>query len=477
MLVSNLIGLWLIPFILKYLTREEFSLYYIATDLMLWLGLVNLGTSSVFVTRVAQVLGKAGDTSKEIHSLVNTAFFIQCFFALLVCVLGVSASFFLPLFFDTAHYTTDFQATFLILSFSVGITLVGQVFSGFLVASKQIHIDNLIQVLLFIPRIALIVILLRLGYGILALAFVNLFVSVLGILVPYIRVRKRLPHLHINFRFFERRLIHDFLGNGVWFSIGGIAGILILNMDRFVIGNYIGLALVSNFIITQKLYDIANKIVRQVVNVSRPYLAGLFGRKEMDSMRAVYTTLFTFTLIISSLIGTFIFIVNNYFISIWVGEGFYAGDEINLFLALNFILQVSILPNRVIGATTLYKIRLHSFIRLAEGVTNLVASILLAKSFGVLGVVMASVLTTILFSNIALTYLTQQFFRSNQAAINKRTNLTYLIVIFPVLCFALSRVTYIGSFVVFVLAVVTIGLFLFLKRNKFNSFVFLKKNF
>lgn len=477
MLVNNLIGLWLIPFSLKYLTREEFSLYYIATDLMLWLGIVNLGTSSVFVTRVAQVLGKAGDTAREVQALVNTAFFVQCSFALLVCILGLSASFFVPHFFDTSQYTAELQATFLVLSFSVGLTLVGQVFSGLLVASKQIHVDNLIQILLIIPRIALTVILLNAGYGILALAFVNLFVSVLGILIPYIRVRKRLPHLKINLRFFERILVRDFLDNGIWFSIGGVAGILILNMDRFVIGNFIGLAVVSNFIITQKLYDIANKIVSQVVNVSRPYLAGLFGRKEMNSMKRVYTSLFIFTLVVSSFMGTLIFIVNEYFISIWVGNSFYAGDVINLFMALNFILQVSILPNRVIGATTLYKIRVHSFIRLAEGATNLLLSILLAKTLGVIGVVMASVLTTIFFSNIALTNLTQRFFQENNTIVNKKINLTYLFVAFPVLCFGISRITILGSFVFFVVIVFLFGTLLFFRRNQLTSFVLIKKGF
>jgi len=477
MLVNNLIGLWLIPYSLKFLSREEFSLYYIATDLMLWLGIVNLGTSSVFVTRVAQIFGKAGDATNEVLALVNTAFFVQGFFALLIFILGTTTSFFLPLFFDTSQYTTEFQSTFFILSFSVGITLVGQVFSGLLVASKQIHIDNLIQIILILPRIVLTIVLLNLGYGIVALAFVNFFVSILGILIPYIRVRRRLPHLRIGITFFERRHLHDFLGNGVWFSIGGIAGILILNMDRFVIGNFIGLALVSNFIITQKLYDIANKVVSQVVNVSRPYLAGLFGRKDITSLRTTYRTLFVFTLVIASFLGTLIFIINKYFITVWVGESFYAGDEINLFMALNFILQVSVLPNRVIGATTLYKIRLHAFIRLADGIVNLLLSILLAKTMGVLGVVVASVVTTAIFSNVVLTSITQRFFKENETFFNRKINVLYLIVGFPVLFFALSRISYLGSFILFLILVVSIGLIIFFMRNNISSFAFIKKTF
>ncbi len=468
MLVNNLIGLWLIPFSLKYLTREEFSLYYIATDLMLWLGLVNVGTSSVFVTRVAQVLGKGGDASKnEIVALINTAFFVQCFFAILVCILGVIASFFLPFLLNIPQYTNEFQVTFLVLSLSVGCTLVGQVFSGLLVAGKQIHIDNLIQLLLIIPRIGLTVILLQAGYGILALALVGLFVSVLGILVPYFRVMRRLPHLRFTFHFFERRLIHDFFGNGVWFSIGGIAGILILNMDRFVIGNFVGLALVSNFIITQKLYSIANKVVSQVVNVSRPYLASLFGRGEVEILQNTYFALLTLTILLSSLMGVSIYVVNKCFISIWVGDQFYAGDDVNIFLVLNFILQVSVLPNRVLLASTLYKTKFHALLRLAEGLVNVILSIILSKNYGIAGVVAGSVVSTIIFSNFFLNYLVRNFFKLNNLIVKPTLYIPYLSVLAPLNFFLLFRYNFIVDLILFVILItILIIMFYYLKSKK-----------
>lgn len=481
MLANNLIGLWLIPYSLKFLTREEFSLYYIATDLMLWLGLVNLGTSSVFITRVAQALGKAGDTSKEVLALINTAFFVQCFFALLVVLIGISASFFLPLFFDASQYTSEFKSTFFILSFSVGIALVGQVFTGLLVASKQIHVDNLIQIILIVPRIALTILLLNLGYGIVSLAFVNLFVSILGVLIPYIRVRRRLPNLKIAISLFERKQLGDFVSNGVWFSIGGMAGILILNMDRLVIGNFIGLALVSNFIITQKLYDIANKVVSQVVNVSRPYLAGLLGRKEMETVMSTYSALQALTILVSSLLGTVIFLINKYFISVWVGEGFFAGNEVNLFMALNFCLQAAVLPNRALLAASLYKIRFHAIVRFIEGVINLLLSILLSRYFGISGVLLASVISTIIFSNLVLGFLIQGFFRINNVVIKASAYTCYFAILLPVILFLFRRFNLLVDVIstVSLIAILALLVFYLKKQKKLYHFVYeriLKRN-
>jgi O-antigen/teichoic acid export membrane protein len=481
MLVNNLMSLWLIPYSLKFLSREEFSLYYIATDLMLWLGIVNLGTSSVFVTRVAQVLGGASDTKKEVLALVNTAFFVQCFFALIIFILGISASFFLPLFFETSQYTSDFQNTFFILSFSVGIALIGQVFTGLLVASKQIHVDNLIQIVLIIPRIGLTILLLHLGFGIIALAFVNLFVSVLGVAIPYIRVRRRLPHLTINLHFFERKRLKDFLGNGVWFSMGGIAGILILNMDRMVIGNFVGLALVSGFIITQKLYDIANKVVSQVVNVSRPYLASLFGRKDMKTLLSTYSALQALTILVSSFFATIIFLINKQFISLWVGESFFAGDDVNLFMALNFCLQAAVLPNRVLLASTFYKIRFHASIRFIEGAVNLSLSILLAQYMGMAGVVLASVITTVIFSNLMLGVLIHGFFRLNNVLVALSAYTCYLAILLPVTFFLFNRfnplIDVLSS--LFTLIILSLLYFYAVKQKKIYYFVYdkiFKKN-
>lgn len=467
MLVNNLIGLWLIPYTLKFLTREEFSLYYVTTDLMLWLGIINLGTSSVFVTRVAQILGRSGDKTSELLSLVNTAFFIQCFFAVITTVLGIGGSFLLPWILDTKGFETQVQSTFMILSFSVGVALIGQVFSGLLVASKQIHIDNMIQLGLIIPRIVLTIVLLNLGYGIISLAYVNLFISVVGVLIPYIRVKIKLKHLVIKPTYYDKKLLPDFFGNGVWFSIGGIAGILILNMDRFVIGNFVGLVLVTNFIITQKLYDMAKKIVSQMVNISRPYISGLFGRQDMENMFSIYSVILIVTIITSTLSGTLIFLGNQFFISKWVGAEFYAGDEINLLMALNFILQAAVLPNRVLLASTLYKVKVHALIRLVEGLTNIALSVGLAHYLGMAGVLLGSVISTIVFSNVFLNFLIRNFFKLNHVLIGLQDYTAYLLVLLPVLLYSLNRYSFaIGAVLIVVILVILLLLYVYLKGKK-----------
>jgi hypothetical protein len=104
---------------------------------------------------------------------------------------------------------------------------------------------------------------------------------------------------------------------------------------------------------------------------------------------------------------------NKWFIGLWVGSDFYLGDTVNMLLCINFILQAAVLPNRIVLATTFYKIEWHNITRVTEGITKLLISILLFKHLGVKAVVVGSIIACIIFSSISLNYLTSSFLNEN----------------------------------------------------------------
>jgi hypothetical protein len=65
----------------------------------------------------------------------------------------------------------------------------------------------------------------------------------------------------------------------------------------------------------------------------------------------------------------------------------------------------TVIPNRILLATSLFKIVHHNSFRIIEGIVKIVLSIILIGKFGVLGVVIASILSSLAFSNFALNML------------------------------------------------------------------------
>lgn len=411
MIVSLLVGLWLTPFILKYLSRPEYAIYAIATDLLSWLGLASLGVSSVFNSRGAQLMG-SGDR-RELDIVASTTFFTQLASALIVVLAGVVITLNPELLFSKDASAEHLQAVVAILITGFTISYILQPLNSMLVASKQIHIDNYLKFGLLAINTALTVFFLTKGLKLLSVALSNIIGAVIISVITWIRVKRTLGYIKIRpdlWRFDRFRFL---IKNGIWFTVGGLAGIFILRMDSFLVGKYISLTAVTSYVITIKLYQVADRFHQQFFNTTRPYFAQVYGKGDMNLLSKMHNLSFNLSFSTAFVMGIAVMLINKWFIGIWVGPDFYLGDTINMLLCVNFILQASVLPNRIVLATTFYKIEWHNFTRVTEGVLKLIISILLFKIVGVNAVVIGSIIACLLFSSISLNYLTSKLLLEN----------------------------------------------------------------
>lgn len=407
MIVSLLVNLWLIPFVLKFLTRPEYGIFAIATDLLAWLSLANLGISAAFNSKGAHLLGSKD--IKELNVVASTTFFTQLLSATVILIVGVFVTINPELLFGSDVNADNIELVVVLLVSGYTLSFIFQPMNSMLIASKQIHIDNYLKFGLLIIKTSLTVILLMNGFKLLSLAISSFVATIIITVVTWIRVKKSLPEVKIRLNLWKYDRFTFLLKKGVWFSLGGIAGILILRMDSFLIGKYISLSTVASYVITIKLYQIADTFHQQFFNTTRPFFAQMFGRKDMKSLSKMYNI--TFYSSFAAAFGIGIYLLNKWFVNLWVGPDFYLGDTINMLLCLNFILQASVLPNRIILATTFFKIVSHNIIRFVEGVIKLLASIALLYYWGIEGIIFAGLISSLVFSNIVLNIFTGQFFK------------------------------------------------------------------
>ena len=422
-----LVGLWMVPFTLQYLTLAEFGVFAIAGDILIWLGLLQLGTGGVLNSRAAQLIGK-GDVA-SLSELTSTAFILQLIVAALMIVVGGGISLTVDHWFQTNTSVDGLSLVVFVLVLGMSIRITGQVFNALLVANKQIHLSNYLGIGQFLLRTGLTVAFLVMGLKLMALAWSTLISTVTVSLFTYWWMRRELPDVKISMKKFRIEHVKDLLGKGVWFTIGGLAGILIVSMDRFMVGRYVSLEVVAAFVITGKLFFVAEKVHGQIFNVMRPYLAQLHGQGRMKRLQELYHVSFSGALLLSVLMASVILILNKGFIGWWVGPEFYLGDTVCFLFAMNFVLQSSVLPNRALLASTLYKPRAHSIIRIIEGGVNLIGTYVLVMYFEESGVLLGSVIATLLLSSIALNILVRSYFRSQKLKGSPLTYVAYLAVL------------------------------------------------
>lgn len=409
MAASLLISLWLVPFVLQYLSRPAYGMYAIVTDLLGWLAVSNLGVAAVFNSSGAQLLGKRD--FEELNKVASTTFFAQLFSTVFIFFIGAMVVRYPQLLFGQAPAGQDIGLFIALLVAGFTVDYIAQPLNALLIADKQLHIDHYLKFSLLLVRTGLIIVLIVNGFQLLSIGIASFFSSLVISIITWVRVKKTLPEVKIQWKYWRSNRLKILLKNGVWFTIGGIAGILIFRMDSFLIGRYLSLGTVASFVITQKLYQIAATFHQHFFNTARPYFAQAFGNGEEHKLSALYHLCFHTAFASAFGAGALIFLLNKWFIGWWVGPDFYLGDTISLLLCIHFILQSAVLPHRILLATTLYKTDWHNATRIAEGLAKCAVAVAFVHFWGIHGIILGGIVASVLFSNIVLNYLATDFFK------------------------------------------------------------------
>src|SRR5687768_1215826 len=97
MLFQVAVGLWLTPFILRYLDRQEFGIFTLTLEVLTWLTLLDIGITAGLRTQAARFNNHV--EQDKINRLASTAFFTQNFLVIAVVIAGLALTFFFPHFF------------------------------------------------------------------------------------------------------------------------------------------------------------------------------------------------------------------------------------------------------------------------------------------------------------------------------------------------------------------------------------------
>jgi membrane protein EpsK len=408
-LVTILVGLWLTPFTLGYLDREAYAVFALASDLLMWLGLLDLGISAGLNVQAAKLTGNPDQAF--LNQLASTAMLAQAVVAAGMLIIGLGMAVFFPIFFnvraDLQQSSTQLMA---LLVVGAAINMASQTFSSLLIAHQQVYIDNLIRLSLIGLRTVLTVLLLTAGMGLVALGWANLTAIIITSILAVLRVRRLLPGLQIRLSNFSKVALRGTGSLGIWFSLGGLAGIFIYNLDRVVTGKIVSLPMVTTLALTSRIYLLTGGLLQQITNTARPMLGQLFGANQASKAQQLYRQLFLVSTGGAVIVSASLWAGNEKFVTWWVGAQNYGGVPMDTVLALNLILLCWVLPNRAVLASAMTFIPRMSGSRAIEGVLNLLLSIMLGPRYGAVGVLFGTTVSSIMISTWYLPALTVRMF-------------------------------------------------------------------
>ncbi len=408
MFANVLVGLWLTPFTLRYLDREQFAIFSLILSLLVWLGLLDFGITAGLRIQAARLAG--GPDADKLNRLASTAFFAQNLIVLAIMVAGTGLALAFPHFFEVRpELQREAMFVCLLLVLGVGLSIGTQTFSALLIAHQQIHIDNLIGLLQTAIRTVVTVVMLYLGWGLYSLAIAHLASKIITAVLAVVRTFRLLPGLRISYRLVSWDTMSGTASLGVWFTLGSLAAILIDSLNSTVTAKVLSVETVASLTLTSRFYELVGSLVVALAETARPLLGQMLGQNQNAEALTAYRRLFSISTSLAVVAALSVWSGNACFVRRWVGAANYAGTGADLVLAFSVLTFNWIMPNRAILAANL-ELRAQSLTRIVEGALNVTLAVWLGKQFGLVGILLGGLLAALLTSMWILPLLTARMF-------------------------------------------------------------------
>jgi O-antigen/teichoic acid export membrane protein len=404
--VNVITGFVVSPYILHKLGDDAFGLWVLVFAITGYYGLFDFGIRSSVVRYVAKFA--ATDDREELNRLINTSLFsYTCVGLLLLFVTAVGSLFVDSLF----HIQPSFAGTARILFFMVGASLsLGfplAVFGGTLEGLQKFYLLNAINITNTILRAVLIILALNRGYGLLMVALITVVLPLVNGAVNAVNAI-RLTHLRVSRRFINKSTFKQIFHYGSVTFMISVAGKLRFKSDALVIGTFLSSSAITYFAIGSRLVDYAGEVVAALAQIFVPMSSHSDAKGDMGSLRKLFVAGNRACAFLIFPVAAVLVILGKSVIEVWVGKK-YIAQSYPVLLILLF--PSTLMLAQAASGRILYGMAKHGTwakVVLAEGIANVVLSVILVRRFGIIG---DAVGTAIPLSCSMLLFLPQQLCR------------------------------------------------------------------
>jgi O-antigen/teichoic acid export membrane protein len=400
-LVVLVVGLWLTPFLLRQLGSHDYGLWLLASQVLVYLALMDLGVVALVPREVAFAAGQraaateqAGDapSADPVGDVVRRTISLVAWQMPVVAIVAVAAVYFLPAAWDELRWPFAIVAAGFVLAFPL------RVFNALLQGLQDLRFLGVVQLAGWIAGTVTTIALTLAGTGLYALAAGWVVSQLLPAAVAWRRVAASWPGLlprtvaPVSWRDARRSL-----DRGAWISVAQIAQVLLSGTDLVIVGMLLGPEAIVPYACTGKLMAMLANQPQLFMQMALPALSELRGSAERARLFEVARSMTQVMLLASGAIVTAVLVLNGPFVSWWVGESRFGGQALTALLLAGMLV-------RHVNVTIVYTLfcfgyeRRSALTHIAEGLAGAALMWLLIPRFGLQGAAVGMVVSTLAVS-------------------------------------------------------------------------------
>ena len=379
---SILVWFLLTPLILDSIGADAYGLWVLATSLLSYGYLLDLGTSVTLTKYVSEHLSRGElDLARE---TVATTVRLQALLGSVAFLGGlVGATVIAPLLHVDAELRDELPIVIALTGATAGLSLAAGPLTAVLRGVQRYDLVNVLIVANVLMTAGGIIAVLRAGGGLVGIVAVTIPVTAVTALLGIALVRRAAPSL-LGWRGGSRRHGRRILGFSAPIFTVQVAGLLQTRSDEFIIGALLSVGSITPYALGRRLSEIPSIVGDQALKSLLPLSAELAAGRDLSLVNRTFVSGARVALALVAPLGLVIATLADLILGVWVGPEYANPGAIVAILTVAVVLDSVLWPS----AYVLQGIGRHrplALIAVASAIVNVGCSVILTARFGLTG--------------------------------------------------------------------------------------------
>lgn len=408
------------PYIVRELGVETYGLFALIVSLTGYFAFLDLGLGTATVKYLSEFRGRGDD--EAVGKIVGTS--VAAYLVLGVAGgagIALFSSFLAQLLLDLpADQASLARAALFVAAVGFLVNMPLTVFSAIPNALQRMDLANRRSILFGTMSVAGTVVLLWLGYGLVAVLVFNVAVSAAASVSFVLLARRLLPSASFRPRL-DLGILRLLAGFGSLKFANQVATQTVYHLDKLLVAVLASVSAVTYYAVP---VTVAQRLAALVGNVSAAFLPAaseLYGENDRRRFEELYFRSTKLVAVVVLPIGSLLFFFSEPILRFWLGGSFAAQSSVVLkVLAAGYMINsLSAIP--AIASDSVGRPRVTTAFSVASAVLNLTLSFLLIPPFGIVGASVAILVNSLLLVPLFVHYVHRNVLQVSSAELTRRS--------------------------------------------------------
>ena len=280
------LGVILFRMIYQSLSKEEFGFWALLWSVLGYGILLDFGFGFTAQKRVAEL--SAHQKWDELSRVLSTILFSYVGIALILIAFGVLGSgFLIEIFKVSAENEKTFRTALVIFFCGMGLAFPMGIFPEMLKGQQRISLANYILLAGFLLSFVLVIVSLRMNWGLNALLLVTLGCGMIAELFCGLFALHRMPQVRLAPSLFSKEMVRSTMRFSIYAYITTLTTVILTRTDHLVLSTMLAVSAVAIYQVGAKVSEMFSSFALQIPETLSPAAAHLHAKGDKSFLRSL----------------------------------------------------------------------------------------------------------------------------------------------------------------------------------------------